>query len=307
MIGSVLDHKGEGESGYGTPISETPDSFIEEKRGFGKTEKPQDYIDGFRKFINDHSNDIAALKILIQRPRDLKRKDLRELQLLLDQNGYTEKNLQTAYAEMTNQKITAKDLNNIINREDGYWWLTYEWTNYRLSGSLVNKRRKDHFENGGNVYGKGTFFPLNKNAGIISDPSDINCSCEVHLLLDPTIIFDCTLISFDQNGEVFPTYGQTDESWYNQRAVISIEYYGLNHSPLIRGRKKIWIKCREIADKTQKRLQSYANNSVNNLFRYKCIEDCYYQLAEMSKCSELYSMVVSLLSKSIPNPKITFG
>ncbi len=107
LIGTVLDNKGEQTPGYGIPISETPDEFVDVKRGFGVAEKPIDYIDGFKQFINAHSNDIAALNILIQHPRDLKRKELRELQLILDQHGYTEKNLETAFTEMSHKKITA--------------------------------------------------------------------------------------------------------------------------------------------------------------------------------------------------------
>jgi type I restriction enzyme, R subunit len=42
-----------------------------------------------------------------QRPRDLTRSQLKEIRLLLDSNGYTEKALQVAWQETTNEEIAA--------------------------------------------------------------------------------------------------------------------------------------------------------------------------------------------------------
>jgi hypothetical protein len=189
-------------------------------------------------------------------------------------------------------KSKAHDLDRVVNRDDGYWWLTYYWKNYRLAGSLVNLRRKDRFEAGDEVFGKGTFFPLDKTAGIVAEPENLMCNCEVHLLLDPAKVFDVTLIAFDENGEPFPSYSDEENEWLHKRAVISIDYYGLKHTPLNRGRKKIWDNCMSIINETYEQLKIPADDSYNKLLKQHCIENCYQEIMKMSQATEPYSMVV---------------
>src|SRR5688572_9175952 len=43
-------------------------------------------------------------------------------------------------------------------KHQGYWWLAFDWENFRVSSSVANKRRKD--ERAGTIEGKGTYFPL---------------------------------------------------------------------------------------------------------------------------------------------------
>ena len=88
-------------------ISEHPDEIRRVETGYGEAAKPKDYLESFKKFIKDHMNEIPALLVVTQRPRDLTRKQLRELKLILDNAGFTEPNLETAYREMTNQDIAA--------------------------------------------------------------------------------------------------------------------------------------------------------------------------------------------------------
>ena len=52
-------------------------------------------------------NTIAALKLVVQRPRDLTRAHLRELRMALDQKGYSEANLRRAWADAKNVDIAA--------------------------------------------------------------------------------------------------------------------------------------------------------------------------------------------------------
>ncbi|SHK16893.1 type I restriction enzyme, R subunit [Desulfatibacillum alkenivorans DSM 16219] len=88
-------------------ISEHEDQFRRVERGYGESKKPEDYLESFKKFIQDNINEIPALMIVTQRPRELTRKQLKELKLTLDNAGYTEPNLETAYRETTNQDIAA--------------------------------------------------------------------------------------------------------------------------------------------------------------------------------------------------------
>ncbi|MDO9011694.1 MAG: type I restriction-modification system endonuclease [Gallionella sp.] len=106
-LGEILDRKG---GGVAVPmfISEHEDKFHSAERGYGQAKKSADYLKEFTAFINSHSNDIPALMTVLTRPRELTRKQLRELVLELDKAGFTESNLATAWREMTNQDIAAR-------------------------------------------------------------------------------------------------------------------------------------------------------------------------------------------------------
>ena len=90
------------------PFCWVEDKFHSAERGYGQAKKPEDYLKEFSAFIHSHSNDIPALMTVLTRPRDLTRKQLRELLLELDKAGYTETNLATAWREMTNHDIAAR-------------------------------------------------------------------------------------------------------------------------------------------------------------------------------------------------------
>jgi type I restriction enzyme R subunit len=99
----ILDERNNAGTEY--LVSEHEDEFRRIERGYGKASKPEDYIESFRRFIAENADTIPALVVVTQRPRDLTRAQLRELRLLLDQEGFTETNLRAAWRETTNQDI----------------------------------------------------------------------------------------------------------------------------------------------------------------------------------------------------------
>ncbi len=104
-IAQMLDAR----DGGGQPllISHHADELRRVERGYGNAQKPKDYLDSFKAFLQDNMNKIPALVVVTQRPRDLTRAQLRELQVQLDAAGYIERNLQVAWQEMTNSDIAA--------------------------------------------------------------------------------------------------------------------------------------------------------------------------------------------------------
>lgn len=88
-------------------ISEHDDELIATERGYGKGVKPEDYLDGFRRFIKENMNKIPALKIICKSPSDLKRKDLRDLLYTLDEVGYNKTSLNIAWKETKKEDIAA--------------------------------------------------------------------------------------------------------------------------------------------------------------------------------------------------------
>ncbi|MCK5849979.1 MAG: hypothetical protein KAH23_03615 [Kiritimatiellae bacterium] len=79
-----------------------------------------------------------------------------------------------------------------VDRE-GYWWLSFDWGNYRICGNVGNSK-------------KGTFFPL-RNPGTAATSQNRSTTAEEPYLLDPTVMSDVDLLSFDDTGDAIPKPG----------------------------------------------------------------------------------------------------
>ncbi|RAQ42887.1 type I restriction-modification system endonuclease [Arthrospira sp. O9.13F] len=106
-IGRILDWNPEGGEGSLLPISHHPDEVVAVTRGYGSGQKPDDFLDSFTAYVRDTVNQLAALTVVLQRPRELTRAQLRELRLELDKMGYSETNLRQAWQEAKNEAIAA--------------------------------------------------------------------------------------------------------------------------------------------------------------------------------------------------------
>lgn len=121
----------------------------------------------------------------------------------------------------------------------GYWWLAFEWSNFRYSCTYCNSRRVD-VETAG---GKQDHFPL-------LPPERWNkCKDDLYLenpvLLDPTDVDDVNLLTFNINGEACPNVEDKDSFQY-QRVKTSVDIYHLNHIPTKRARKTIRQNVRSL-------------------------------------------------------------
>jgi hypothetical protein len=68
-------------------LSDHDDELLSIERGYGEAKRPEDYLEGFSAFVRDPGNDLPALTLVLTRPWELSRRDLRELRLALDQRG----------------------------------------------------------------------------------------------------------------------------------------------------------------------------------------------------------------------------
>ncbi|KGK41197.1 DEAD/DEAH box helicase [Nitrincola sp. A-D6] len=100
-------------SEYQPIISEHDDEIRERTQSYGLHQKPQDYLDSFNEFIRQQLNQSAALGVVVNKPRDLTREQLKEIKLLLDAAGYSEVKLQSAVRNQTNQDIAASIIGHI--------------------------------------------------------------------------------------------------------------------------------------------------------------------------------------------------
>lgn len=107
LLASILDTANPARKGDGMYISEHPDEIVSVEDNFGGKASPSDYIESFEKFVRDNMNAAPALIAATQRPRELTRKELKTLAVLLDENGFSEANLRQAYGRARNADIAA--------------------------------------------------------------------------------------------------------------------------------------------------------------------------------------------------------
>jgi hypothetical protein len=143
-------------------------------------------------------------------------------------------------------KGAAKDLDG-TERPEGYWWLAFEWGNFRLCGGVSNRK-------------KGYYFPLRTGTHIATSVNR-NIDDEAPYLLDPTKQEDPPLLTFNRNGDINPTPQTT--SWETERARVSIERYKLQqHEEFVEARRDTWVKCELEINKCRNLLRDEAANST---------------------------------------------
>lgn len=143
---------------------------------------------------------------------------------------YSECSLEGFYGDVDHfrPKNRSVDLEKNIILDDGYWWLAYEYLNYRLSCEKCNRPFGDG--------GKGDYFPLKEG----SQPAQFGVPCEEEiLLLDPCNVDDVNLIGFNEEGKVVPL---TNDPWLKRRVKCSQWIYNLDLFNT--ARKKVMARCR---------------------------------------------------------------
>ncbi|MFN0157711.1 MAG: hypothetical protein ACKVRP_06525 [Bacteroidota bacterium] len=130
-----------------------------------------------------------------------------------------------------------------IDKKDygGYWWLAFQWKNYRVCGGAGNVRKKDKFAVRANK--------ANSPQAVIED--------EMIYFLDPTDEEDPLKITFNGNGEVTPI---EKAGWDFERAQYTITSLNLNFKPLKEARKKLWNDCSTLVKETQDLMQQNNQN-----------------------------------------------
>jgi uncharacterized protein (TIGR02646 family) len=110
---------------------------------------------------------------------------------------------------------------------DGYWWLAFDYTNFRLCGSVGNSK-------------KGGWFPL-KDGSMCSSYENRCEQSEAIYFLDPIDADDVALIVFDDEGKLVPFPDSSE--WDRLRVTETAKRLKLNeHRDLAEERRKIWQK-----------------------------------------------------------------
>ncbi|QLG87625.1 type I restriction-modification system endonuclease [Chitinibacter bivalviorum] len=111
---------------YRPLIAHHKDELLLREQIYGKYDKPADYLESFADFIQRSLNQSAALSLVVNRPKDLTRAQLKEIRMLLDENGFTESTLKTAWRNATNQEIAASIIGYIRRAAIGEALLPFE-------------------------------------------------------------------------------------------------------------------------------------------------------------------------------------
>ncbi|WP_186429657.1 type I restriction-modification system endonuclease [Clostridium sp. BSD9I1] len=88
-------------------VSDREDKVVSHTRGYGKGKKPEDYINEFKNYIEENKNTIQALEVVCTRPQDLTKESLKQLKAILDNNGFSEEYLKTAWKDLKHEEIVA--------------------------------------------------------------------------------------------------------------------------------------------------------------------------------------------------------
>lgn len=142
-------------------------------------------------------------------------------------------------------KLRALDTDKAVH--DGYMWLAFDWTNFRIAGSYPNSPHNDEH---GVTRGKWDYFPL--GPGSVRATWDVrNTDGERVLLLDPANKNDPKLMTFDEEG--IPIPADPRNAIFCKRVETTVHYLFLDSPRLIAARKKKW---REVSDLVEEYLQA---------------------------------------------------
>ncbi|MCA7013972.1 hypothetical protein LF934_15155 [Dickeya dadantii] len=124
---------------------------------------------------------------------------------------------------------------------DGYWWLAFDYMNFRIAGTVPNRK-------------KGAWFPLRYG----SPCSSYAYRCEgdeVPHFLDPTNAHDVTLLAFDEEGKAVPAPGIP--RWDYVRVRRTVDRLKLSeHQALAEERRKVWQRTTKLINKYLQALAS---------------------------------------------------
>jgi uncharacterized protein (TIGR02646 family) len=154
---------------------------------------------------------------------------------------------------------------------EGYWWLTFDWTNYRICGSVGNTHKRDYFAV------ESHKVDSYKKANLVKD--------EEIYLLDPLKRKDVKLINFNNEGKAIPLTNDITK-WSYKRAYYTIEKLELNFPKLEGERKRIWNEMTDLINEVNKATEIYEDEkSVSSRKDVEKLEDKVREL--IAPCKEL--------------------
>lgn len=187
---------------------------------------------------------------------------------------YSETDLSGEYGDIDHfrPKSVSMDAQKKIILSDGYWWLAYDYTNYRLSCTVSNRPS-------GNDVGKRNYFPLRDVRNALRPKDDI--TKEEPVLLDPCCLHDTRLMGYSADGEPIPL---TNDLWEIKRVDFSIKAYNLREFNT--ARKRIHGNCHIVV-----KLLDQALSNIDDVENNQDIGECISTMKEYVSLGTPYSSV----------------
>lgn len=130
---------------------------------------------------------------------------------------------------------------------EGYWWLAFDWENYRCACTFCNSRRNFEETQGG----KTCKFPLcNPESRAFSPDDEVLLQQELPDFLDPFNPDDEKLLWFDNDGIPIPKPDSTVEQ--ERKVNNSIDIFHLHETNIVRARNNIRIEVIELVTNLRK-------------------------------------------------------
>jgi len=190
------------------------------------------------------------------------------------------------HVEHFRPKKDAKDEDG--HEDDAYWWLAFDWTNYRICGSVGNSA-------------KGTFFPLRPGTTRVGRTGDIRA--ESPTLLDPADPDDPHLLTFDLEGKAIPAAHVTD-AWEKHRVEYSVIQCKLDAPQLANQRKTVWEACWRYIEEFRNELARYHADRTN-LIAYASYKRAGREILRMLAPEQELSSVAHACVEFSGDPRVT--
>ncbi|MBD1558837.1 type I restriction-modification system endonuclease [Vibrio sp. S9_S30] len=127
MVGRLEQLKQEINDLRDMPIfTDVDDEVLRVETVYGEHETAQDFLEAFDALVDRSINQQEALNVIVNRPRDLTRKGLLELQEWFDAQNFNEPTLKKAWKETKNQDIAARLVGHIRRAAIGDALLPFE-------------------------------------------------------------------------------------------------------------------------------------------------------------------------------------
>lgn len=192
---------------------------------------------------------------------------------------YSESKNDSAHCHVDHFRPKGRAIDENGDDKGGYWWLAFEWTNYRYSAPVENIRKRDYFQ---------------VNANKANNPAD-PLEMEDIRFLDPTDIEDPDKLAFTNEGLVTPKSTVETERNYIQ-AEYTIRRMNLNKLEMAESRKDKYFKTSLLVKQIDKLMLQQVQDFCPA--RKQKINEKMKVLLELASSNSEYSAAVKYCMKS---------
>jgi hypothetical protein len=151
---------------------------------------------------------------------------------------------------------------------DGYWWLAFDYQNFRLSSQHANQRRVDETTDGG----KWDYFPV--DGARAPEGSKISLITEVVFPLDPCSATDVSLMWFGPDGTPGYSNWKRQPSIHEQRRMkVTVWLFHLDKQELMIKRSNAMEELRAVVKTADAIYNIWVNRGKNDFDHEKTLLD----------------------------------